>query len=106
MELAVDLSHVSYILTANSLENIPPPMRDRCRIIQVPNPSPEHVPVLVRGILDDIARERGIDRHWIEPLAQDEIEVITEGWGEGSIRRLRRVVEIFLHDRDRARRSN
>lgn len=106
LELAVDLSHVSYILTANSLENIPPPLRDRCRIIAVPNPSPEHVPVLVRGILDDIARERGIDRHWIEPLAQDEIEVITEGWGEGSIRRLRRVVEVFLHDRDRARRSN
>lgn len=106
LEMSVDLSHVSYLMTVNSLEAIPAPLRDRCRIINVPNPSPEHVPVLVGGIIDDIARERGVDRRWIEPLAQDELEVVIDGWGEGSIRRLRRVVEIFLHDRDRARRAN
>lgn len=108
LEITVDLSRVSYLLTANSLDAIPAPLRDRCRIITVPNPSAEHVPVLVRGILNDIALDRGIDRRWIEPLAQDEMEVVTRTWGEGSIRRLRRVVELFLHDRDRdlAGRSN
>jgi ATP-dependent Lon protease len=103
LELAVDLSHVSYILTANSLEGIPPPLRDRCRILRVPNPRPEHVPVLVRGIIADIAAERGLDARWYPPLAEDEMCVVRQGWGGGSIRRLRRAVETALAVREQSR---
>lgn len=103
LEMAVDLSHVSYLLTANSIEGIPAPLRDRCRIIAVPNPSPEHVPTIVSGILDYIAIDRGMDRRWFEPLAEDEMEIVIDGWAGGSIRRLRRVVETVLVGRDRMR---
>lgn len=103
LEVSVNLSHVSYLLTANSLDGIPTPLRDRCRIITVPDPSPEHVPVLVRRLMDDIAAERGVDPRWFPPMAADEMDVIARGWGGGSIRQLRRAVEVLLDGRDGAR---
>jgi len=103
LEQTVDLSHCSYILTANSLEGIPGPLRDRCRIIEVPNPTWQHVPVLVRRLVEDIAKERGLDVRWYPDLACDELDVIGRGWGGGSIRKLRRAVEVVLDGRDASR---
>lgn len=99
LELPVDLSHVSYILTANSLEGVPGPLRDRCRVIRVPDPEPQHIGTLVRTIVRDIAKRRGIDPNWIPPLAQDEVEVVRDAWGGGSMRRLRRAVETLIDGR-------
>ena len=96
LELPVDLSHVSYILTANSLEGIPPPLRDRCKIIRVPDPEPQHIGSLVKTIVRDIIRRQGIDPAWYPPLAEDEIEIVKEFWDGGSMRRLREVVQAAL----------
>lgn len=103
LEMSIDLSHVSYLLTANSIEGIPSALRDRCRIIHVPDPSPEHVPTLVHRLVADIAADRGLDPRWFPPMAADEIDVIAEGWGGGSIRHLRRAVEVLLDGRDASR---
>lgn len=100
LEVNVDLSWVNYIATANSLSGIPDPLRDRFRIIEVPDPEWRHVGDLARSILDDIAGERRIDRRWIEDLAADELEVLHEVWPGGSIRKLRRALEVLVDGRD------
>src|SRR5690606_4311178 len=61
LEIKVDLSHVNYVLTTNDLAAVPAPLRDRCRIVRVPNPEPEHIGVLVKRIVEDIAKEKKID---------------------------------------------
>jgi hypothetical protein len=100
LELTCDLSRVNYILTANEIEPISRPLRDRCRVIRVPDPGLEHVSQLARHIVGDIARDRGIDTRWHAPLAEDEIDVLRATWQRGSIRKLRRCVELLLDGRD------
>lgn len=99
LETKVDLSHVNYVLTANDLSRVPAPLRDRCRIVRVPDPGFEHVPTLVRRIVDDLARQRGMDPRWEPPLPPDEVENIAHAWGGGSIRKLRQVVQSALEFR-------
>lgn len=100
LEVEVDLSMVSHFATANSLEGIPSPLRDRMRILAMPDPSWEHVGVLVKGILDDIAKERRLDRRWLDDLAEDEMELLHSEWTGGSIRQLRRIVEVLIDGRE------
>ena len=100
LEVEVDLSWVSYILTANSVAGIPLPLRDRCRVIQVPDPEFVHVGDLVKHIVEDIAEEQGLDRRWYPPLAEDEMNVVRQAWTGGSLRKLRRAVEVLLQGRD------
>lgn len=100
LECQVDLSAVSFIMTANTLEDVPQPLRDRLQVIRVPEPSWEHVGVLSRRILDDLARGRGLDPRWIESLAEDELEIVHQAWPGGSLRRLRKILEVLVDTRD------
>jgi hypothetical protein len=97
----VDLSQVSYFLAANDVAALPAPLKDRCRILRLPSITAAHVPALVPAIIDDLAAERGIDPRWIEPLAADEIEIVTRLLGDGSVRRLRAIIERLLVNRER-----
>jgi len=96
----VDLSWVSWLLTANEVADVPAPLRDRCRVVEMPRPEWRHVGDLVRGILDDIASERDLDRRWIDELAGDELELVRKTWSSGSIRKLRRIVETIVDGRE------
>jgi hypothetical protein len=100
LEVEVDLSAVSYIATANKIEDVPGPLRDRLRVIRMPDPSPAHATALIATMLDDLAVERGIDHRWLQPLAADELELVNKAWPGGSLRRLRRVVELLIDGRD------
>lgn len=101
LEVECDLSAVSYIATANGLDGVPRPLLDRLRVIRMPDPKPEHASALIARILDDIAADRGLDRRWLQPLAGDELEIVQKAWPGGSLRRLRRVLELILDGRDR-----
>ena len=96
----VDLSHVSYLATANSVIGLPGPLLDRLRIVTFPQPSPDHVDALMPSILANIARERGLDPIWLSPLDPDERAAVASAWPGGSVRRLRRLVEVILRDRE------
>lgn len=100
LEESVDLSWVSWLLTANDVGTIPPPLRDRCRIVHMPRPEWRHVGPLVRSIVDDIAAERDLDRRWIADLAIDELELVRKPWSSGSIRQLRWIVESIIDGRE------
>lgn len=100
LEVDVNLSMISHIATANSVDGIPDPLRDRMRVLTMPDPSWQHIGVLSQQIIGDIARDRGVDRRWFSDLAADELEVIKSVWPGGSLRRLRRAIEATLDSRD------
>jgi hypothetical protein len=100
LECAVDLSAVSYLATANSLAGIPTPLLDRFRVLEIPAPGPEHLPLIVSAMTDEIRQERGTTELWLPDLAEDELALIAARWNGGSMRGLRRMVETLLAGRE------
>jgi ATP-dependent Lon protease len=96
----VDLSHISYVATANSVTGLPRPLLDRFRVLKLALPSRDHMDALLPAVIADLARERGLDASWIAPLDGDEHAAIASAWNGGSVRNLRELVEVILHDRD------
>jgi len=105
LEVPSDLSAVSFLATANSLD-LPAPLKDRFRVLVMPDAGPEHVQVLSRRMIQQIAIARGLDPGWIQPLDQDEIEVIQATWGGGSLRKLKLAIEATINTRDQHRSVN
>ena len=100
LEVECDLSMCSFLLTANDIDLVPAPLKDRCRVLRVPAPEWKHIGPIIDRIIGDIAEERGVGRQWFQPLAQDEMEIIKQAWTSGSLRHLRRIVETLLDGRD------
>lgn len=100
LQTNLDLSEVSYVATANSLDLLPSPLRDRFRVVTFPKPSQEHLDELLPAVIADLARERGLDRSWVPPLDGVERATVARHWPGGSVRRLRRIVEAILRERD------
>ncbi len=98
LDMQIDLSSVNFVATANTLQ-LSAPLLDRFDVIEMPDPGPEHVGTLVRRIVDDLARERD-EQGFVPPLAPDEMEIVAEAWGGGSLRRLRRAVEALIETRE------
>jgi ATP-dependent Lon protease len=100
LQTNLDLSHVSYVATANSLDPLPSPIRDRFRVVRFPKPEPNDLDALLPAVIADLARERGVDERWVQPLDGSEHLVVTRHWRGGSVRRLRRIVEAILQHRE------
>lgn len=102
LQTALDLGHVSYVATANALDPLPSPLRDRFRTVTFPKPGAEHLDALLAPVIADLAAERGLDSRWVEPLAGFERDIVAAHWRGGSVRKLRRVVEAVLRAREKA----
>jgi ATP-dependent Lon protease len=100
LQVDLDLSEVSYVATANSLDPLPSPIRDRFRIVTFPKPTANDLQALLPAVIADLARERGIDQSWVPPLDGIEREAAARNWPGGSVRRLRRIVDAILRERD------
>lgn len=100
MQVECDLSNVSFIGTANSLDPLPAPLRDRMRAVLAPEPSATHLDALLPVVMKDVARERGIDPVWVGRLDGTELALIAEHWHGGSLRQLRRLVETVMISRE------
>ncbi|AMA61203.1 AAA family ATPase [Bradyrhizobium sp. CCGE-LA001] len=100
LQTNLDLSHVSYVATANSLDPLPSPIRDRFRIVTFPKPDRNDLDALLPVVIADLARERGLDQSWVTSLDGIEREAVAKHWPGGSVRRLRRTVEAVLRERD------
>ncbi|WP_246498409.1 AAA family ATPase [Microvirga soli] len=102
LQADLDLSWVSIICTANESWRLPGPLLDRFRaVLSFPEPGPEHLDALLPALVEDIARERGLDRRFFPPLDGVEREFLRRRWQGGSVRRLRRMVDAVLRVRDR-----
>ena len=100
LQTSLDLSQVSYIATANSLDPLPSPIRDRFRIVTFPKPTAKDLDALLPAVIADLAKERGLDQSWVMSTDGIEREAIERHWSGGSVRRLRQIVEAILRERD------
>ena len=104
VQAPVDLSNISWLMTANSIGSLPHPLRDRCRVLSFPSPGREHVDRLLPRLLRDIAEHRGdmlggdLALDGIERLALDQ-------WKDGSLRTLSKMLSQILEDRERRQRE-
>ncbi len=101
IEAPVDLSHVIWLGTANSLTGLPGPLLDRFRVLRFPEPGSEHLRSLSSNLLRRLAEQRGLDARWGYPLAPHEMEAVAAVWSGGSIRSLSRLLEAVLDARGR-----
>jgi hypothetical protein len=100
LQVECDLSCVSFVGTANSLDPLPAPLRDRMRAISVPEPTAEDLDALLPLVTNDVACERGMAAAWVEPLDGVERALIADNWPGGSLRQLRRLVETVMIARE------
>jgi ATP-dependent Lon protease len=101
LQITLDLSQVSYVATAaNSLDPLPPPLRDRFRVIAFPKPCAADLDALLPAVLADLGSERRLDPRWMAPLSGDERDLVADHWRGGSVRQLRRILEVILRARD------
>lgn len=105
LSATVNLSALNWVCTANSLNGISEPLRDRFRILEFPNPEVEHLPILLPFVLRGLSRERYGEDCWAEQFDEVEIEQIEAIWKGGSIRVLNRVVEAILDAREQHQRT-
>jgi hypothetical protein len=103
VESNCDLSHISWLMTANEIDSVPAVLRDRCRVLRFPEPSQEHLPLLASRILEKLYLEQGHDPRWATPLEGFEIEALVRAWTGGSIRKVERLVETLVETRERHR---
>jgi len=106
LEGEVDLHRVLWMATANDPAMLHPALLDRFRILEMPDPRPEHLHAILPGVVSAVAERRGLSREWITPFDMLEIDMIEDLWRGGSIRRLARIVEAFLDARDNPQRAN
>jgi ATP-dependent Lon protease len=100
LQTNLNLSQLSYVATANNLDPLPSPIRDRFRVATFPKPTADDLDALVPAVISDLARERGLNECWAPPLDGVERAAVAEHWHGGSVRRLRRIVEAILRERD------
>jgi len=103
VQAPVDLSNVVWIGTANDVQGVPAPLRDRCRILVLADPRPRNLEALAPNILARVVAERGLDPRWTVPLQEYEFGALASAWRGGSLRKLRRLVEGVLACRDENR---
>lgn len=100
LQAPVNLSALIWCGTANSAEGWPKPLRDRVRILRFPTPGPEHIEMLSRALLADIAAERAHHAQWLHSLTGEELDALRSVWPGGSVRQLRRYLEGVLAARE------
>jgi ATP-dependent Lon protease len=101
LQVPIDASQINFIATANRIDDLPWPLRDRLRTITFPEPTPEFLPALIPPLLDDLASSRSLDRRFIEPLTDEDHAFIAKRWTGGSVRRLARLLEAIINARER-----
>ncbi|MBY0260456.1 MAG: AAA family ATPase [Methylobacterium sp.] len=99
-QCAVDLSHVSWLCTANGVDPLPGPLLDRLRVIEMPGPTAADLEALLPPVLAGIAASRGLDPRFLPAPDGEELTLVRQAWPGGSIRRLTRIVETVVAARE------
>ena len=93
----VDLSHVSWLFTANSLDGLPAPLRSRLDIFEVRGPGPEHFPVLLTNLMRELAADWNVPPHLLPHLEEEAEALLEQRFAKHrSVRRLGRELRAAL----------
>lgn len=96
----LDISHVSWLFTANDIASLPGPLLDRLRVIEMQAPTANDLEALLPPVLAGIAASRRLDPRFLATLDGEEIIAVRQHWPGGSIRRLARLVETVVAARE------
>lgn len=93
IELDFDLSKVMFITTANYMETIPPPLRDRMEVIKLPGyVTPEKVQIAKRYLVPRQMKENGLTTKHITFSDGALEDIVIHYTREAGVRNLERVV--------------
>ncbi len=93
LEVAVDLSQVTFLATANSLETIPGPLLDRMEVIQIPGYTErEKLAIARRHLVPKQMAEHGIEREKLDVSDAALMDIIRHYTREAGVRNLEREI--------------
>jgi ATP-dependent Lon protease len=93
LNVPFDLSRVMFIATANMLENIPSPLRDRMEVIRIPGYTPEEKVEIARSFLiPHQTQEHGLPEDRIRWSDAAVSRIVTDYTREAGVRNLERQV--------------
>ncbi len=89
LEIPFDLSHTLFVATANMLEMIPGPLRDRMEVIRLSGYTErEKLEIAKRHVIPDLLGEHGLSSSLLTFDDEAILRIIREYTGEAGIRRL------------------
>jgi hypothetical protein len=93
LSTTVDLSCVSWILTANDVTGLSSPLLDRVRAFYILPPDAEHLPTIIQMILQDVATDFRVLPDAMPELPPETIQKFLAAYRDGaSIRAIKRAV--------------
>lgn len=103
LDAELDLSWVVHIATANSIKDLPEPLKDGYRIVNIPSPRLADLPLLAANVMRELAIEIE-EEAFVQALANDELDVIARAWSASgfSLRKLRAILSATLELRNQA----
>ncbi len=97
IDMPFDLSEVFFIATANMIDTIPPPLRDRMEIIEVNGyTSFEKLHIARRHLLPKQLKEHGLKPEWVEIPDETLARVISHYTREAGVRELQRKIASLM----------
>jgi ATP-dependent Lon protease len=92
-DVPIDLSQVTFIATANSLDTISPPLLDRCEVIECPGYiTDEKLAIAKRFLLPKQANENGLKNGGVHAADAVLERVVTDYTNEAGVRSLEREI--------------
>jgi ATP-dependent Lon protease len=86
-EVPLDASAINWVATANEVERIPDPLRNRMLVFDVPMPSPGQKQSIARSVYRDLRRQERWGRRFSKALPDASVRMLAAG--EGSVRAMR-----------------
>lgn len=99
LQVACDLSWLSHVATVNTLQAMPRPLLERFHIEVAPAPLPEHFESILKGVMNDVAKEFDLaDSRLLPSLDAADRLHLRDACGLNP-RRLSRAVRVLLSDK-------
>ncbi|MFT3897183.1 MAG: AAA family ATPase [Thermomonas sp.] len=100
LDLALDAGHINWMITANDISIIPPPLLSRMTIVHVPSPTREERLQIAKQVYCDLRKENGWGRHFEANLSENASDLLATI--PGSVRRMQSVLRLaFAYAMDR-----
>jgi len=97
LDLEIDLSKVFFITTANLVDTIPPPLRDRLEIIEIPGYTEfEKAQIALRYLVKKQAEKKGLVENQCRIRKPEILQIINHYTREAGVRELERQIAIIM----------